>query len=345
MPTQSNHGDRQFKGRCFVIMPFSTTTEQHDKRYWTNMFKNYISPSVTALGYECVRSEAKPQSIVEGIVNDLFNSAVVLAILTDNNPNVWYELGIRHSLSRGTIMAIERPNRVPFDVAHFGYIQYDRQRRDLFQSDLDKFFATIEGSVTPDSPVKEYLSSRSPIGLACVANDVAVTPFHFDHILANSKQDIFIIGQNLYSLANNITIRDKLFGWLETKPQATVGIMVIDRSNPQIVAALSRIIDETMEHDLEQATRTFRSWKTEWNKIAHNDQRLDIKMSEIIGNVSFTFIDGGSLNGMALVRPILYHTPPNDRPCFWIKRSEHGQTFRSYWNKYHQYWAHAIPLQ
>jgi hypothetical protein len=109
---------------CFVIMPFSKTKGKRTAKYWDDFFSNFIKPAVENLGYTCKRSNAKPGNIMKAIVNDLVNSDVVLAVLTDYNANVLYELGTRHSLKRGTIMMLERGQKIPFDIAQYGVIYY-----------------------------------------------------------------------------------------------------------------------------------------------------------------------------------------------------------------------------
>jgi nucleoside 2-deoxyribosyltransferase len=145
---------------CFVIMPFSTTgdRQQHTTEYWTNFFSKVIKPAVENLGYMCKRSSAQPGNIMRAIVNELVTSDVVLAVLTDFNPNVMYELGTRHSLKHGTIMMLERGQDIPFDIKHYGVIYYDDNLASgqKFQEDLRDFIQNIE-SDGPDSPVLDFV--------------------------------------------------------------------------------------------------------------------------------------------------------------------------------------------
>lgn len=143
---------------CFVIMPFSTKGTRPD-RYWDNFFSDFIKPSVEKLGYTCTRSSADPGNIMKAIVNELVNSDVVLAVLTDYNPNVWYELGTRHSLKHGTIMMLESGQDIPFDIAQYGVIYYEDKVADVpkFQEDLRKAIQKIE-SDGPDSPVQDFVT-------------------------------------------------------------------------------------------------------------------------------------------------------------------------------------------
>ena len=146
---------------CFVIMPFSTTgdKQQHTTEYWNDFFSNVIKPAVENLGYTCKRSSAEPGNIMKAIVNELVNSDVVLAVLTDYNPNVWYELGTRHSLKHGTIMMLERGQKIPFDIARYGVICYDNEITGgtKFQENLRNAIQKIE-SDGADSPVQDFVT-------------------------------------------------------------------------------------------------------------------------------------------------------------------------------------------
>src|SRR5260221_13093128 len=93
--------------RCFVIMPFSETTPKHSTEYWTRFYES-LKKEIEVHGYTVHRSEAKTGKISMDIVQDLAYDNIVFAVLTDNNPNVWYELGVRHASRLGTIMAIEK---------------------------------------------------------------------------------------------------------------------------------------------------------------------------------------------------------------------------------------------
>lgn len=112
--------------QCFVIMPFSATGGR-PTGYWDKFFYDFIKPAVEKLGYACTRSSANPGNIMKAIVKELVNSDVVLAVLTDYNPNVWYELGTRHSLKHGTIMMLEKGQKIPSDLIQYGVICYDEE--------------------------------------------------------------------------------------------------------------------------------------------------------------------------------------------------------------------------
>ncbi len=107
--------------KCFVIMPFSRTSILRSSKYWDRFFE-LLQKILGELEYDAFRSESSPYSLTKAILQDLAMTDLVLAILTDRNPNVWYELGIRNSNRYGTIMAIKRGQKLPFDIDDYGVI-------------------------------------------------------------------------------------------------------------------------------------------------------------------------------------------------------------------------------
>lgn len=112
------------KSTCFVIMPFSKTAK-HTARHWTEHFREYLKPLIEDIeNVEARRSQPLRGNIVTEIIKDLYLSQVVVADLTDYNPNVFWELGIRQSFKDGTITIAEHGTRLPSDVAAKGTLFY-----------------------------------------------------------------------------------------------------------------------------------------------------------------------------------------------------------------------------
>jgi CheY-like chemotaxis protein len=147
---------------CFVIMPFSATSEIHTSLYWDQFFSNFIKPSIEKFGYSCSRSTAKPSNIIKDIIYNLGNTDLVIAVLTDLNPNVWYELGNRHALKKGTVMMIENGQELPFDISSYGVIKYDDKITGNadFENKLRDFIQRIETEKQADSPALDFLNKQ-----------------------------------------------------------------------------------------------------------------------------------------------------------------------------------------
>jgi CheY-like chemotaxis protein len=159
---------------CFVIMPFSQTTEKHTEKYWTDFFDKFIKPSLEKFGYSCRRSQAQPSNIIKDILTELLDADLVLAVLTDFNANVWYELGIRHARRRGTIMIIEEGQKLPFDISHYGVIKYTDtiSGGTDFEGEIRRFVGKIENSRSADSPVMEFQKSVTESDYHQMAQDL-----------------------------------------------------------------------------------------------------------------------------------------------------------------------------
>ncbi len=144
-------------------MPFSVTTEKHKATYWDNFFFKFIKPSIEKFGYSCSRSKAQPSNIIKDILNELLYADLVLSVLTDFNANVWYEIGIRHALKKGTIMMIEEGQELPFDISQYGVIKYEDTISGAsdFEEKLRNFIEKIDVDQPIDSPAIEFLGSQN----------------------------------------------------------------------------------------------------------------------------------------------------------------------------------------
>jgi len=72
--------------------------------------------------------ELNPNSISNDIFTKLMHSKYVVADITYPNPNVFYELGLRHAIRTGTMLIREKIDlNIPFDISHLRYIEYTQE--------------------------------------------------------------------------------------------------------------------------------------------------------------------------------------------------------------------------
>ncbi len=147
---------------CFVIMPFSTT-DSCSEEDWTLLFEALFKPAVEGggLDYECYRSVATRGNIVGLILQELNDSYVVLADLTDQNANVFYELGVRHSIKDRTILVAQKEDDIPFDLRAYAYHIYDwhtEEGKETFTNKISELLSEIDTNPErPDNPVSDFL--------------------------------------------------------------------------------------------------------------------------------------------------------------------------------------------
>ncbi|MGN5480517.1 nucleoside 2-deoxyribosyltransferase [Cupriavidus basilensis] len=78
-----------------------------------------IKPVCENAGVAAIRVDEQfgPGMIIQDIVQQLRESAVVIAEITPANPNVYYEVGYAHALGKPTILIAEQGIKLPFDVS------------------------------------------------------------------------------------------------------------------------------------------------------------------------------------------------------------------------------------
>ena len=156
---------------CFVIMPFSGT-ESCTEEEWTAIFEDLIKPAVEGAGrdYECERSTATRGNIVGAILRELRDAYVVIADMTDRNANVFYELGVRHTLSDRSIIIAQHADDVPFDLRPYAYYVYDWRSepgREQFAQRIQELLADVdEAPDRPDNPVSDFLGRQADVEVA-----------------------------------------------------------------------------------------------------------------------------------------------------------------------------------
>ncbi|MBT3066111.1 hypothetical protein [Rhodoferax sp. U11-2br] len=122
---------------CFVISPIGDPDSETRKRS-DQVFKHVIAPAVLALGYHAVRADhiSEPGMITSQVIQHIVDDPLVIADLTDRNPNVFYELAIRHAIRKPLVQLIRKGDSIPFDVAGSRTIHVDH--RDLDSVDTAK---------------------------------------------------------------------------------------------------------------------------------------------------------------------------------------------------------------
>jgi tetratricopeptide (TPR) repeat protein len=100
---------------AFVVMPYGVK-EGID---FNRVYEEYIKPALEGVGFEIFRADEELQAgdIRTDMFQELLLADLVVADLSIDNPNVWYELGVRHALRmRGVIGIRCRREKMPFDV-------------------------------------------------------------------------------------------------------------------------------------------------------------------------------------------------------------------------------------
>ena len=122
---------------CFVLMPFREPFNGH--------YEHIIKKVVRTTGLEALRGDEifGTTSIIRDVWEHIWRARVVIADVTDRNPNVNYELGLCHSLGVPTILITQKIEDVPFDYRHRRCIVYHTEEATW----VDKLTLALEGTI------------------------------------------------------------------------------------------------------------------------------------------------------------------------------------------------------
>jgi hypothetical protein len=102
----------------FVLMPF--------KADMLPVYEDHIKPTCASLGLTVRRADDffTANRVVEDIWKAMVSARLIVADCTDRNPNVFYEIGLAHTIGKPTILLAQREEDIPFDLRHWRYISY-----------------------------------------------------------------------------------------------------------------------------------------------------------------------------------------------------------------------------
>ncbi len=130
---------------CFVISPIGEEDSDIRKRS-DQVLKHIITGPVEQLGYEVVRADkiAEPGIITHQIIQHIVDADLVVADLTDRNPNVFYELALRHAIRKPLVQLIKKDELIPFDIAATRIIKFDLQNPDSVEASKNEITAQVK---------------------------------------------------------------------------------------------------------------------------------------------------------------------------------------------------------
>jgi len=203
-------------GNCFVLMPFA---EKYADVYQA------IEEGIegTELNFTCTRADELfgGGHIIEDILKCIGEAEIIIADLTTKNPNVFYELGIAHTVKslEKVLIITQTMDDVPFDLQHFRCLRYTQSSTGLraLQRDIIAAVKEVSNPVYRLS-VRNNEGYRFPHGL--MGSDRGSYDFEFleiwveigfakfrmkenRHALGKEPQ---VVSDNIYALALGETV-------------------------------------------------------------------------------------------------------------------------------------------
>lgn len=133
------------KKSCFVIAPIGDP-ETPTRRHSDQVLRHIIRPAVDSLNYVAVRADeiAEPGVITSQIMQRVIGDDLVIADLTGLNPNVLYELAVRHAILKPFVQIITQGETIPFDVSGIRTVFFDLQDPDSVADAREEIARQVE---------------------------------------------------------------------------------------------------------------------------------------------------------------------------------------------------------
>lgn len=178
------------KPHAFIAMPFGVKPG-HDGAAidFDRVYAELIRPALEDAGCEVFRADEEPRAgdIRTDMFQELLVADLVVADLTLDNPNVWYELGVRHALRARGVVLVQgpRPNQ-PFDI------YTDRKLRYRIVDGAPDPAALGEDRARLASMAREMLESSA-------ARTVSPVYLLLDHLREPQWRDLLLAERNEFS--------------------------------------------------------------------------------------------------------------------------------------------------
>lgn len=160
----------QFESTCFYISPIGE--DGSEARKHSDLFLgSIVEPAMEQFQLKVIRADSidKPGIITRQIIDYIMRSRLVIADLSFHNPNVFYELALRHALKLPIVQIIRASDKVPFDVNQMRTIHIDTTdiyslvpRIDSYRAEVaNQVRRALEADHIVDTPISIYFPNVS----------------------------------------------------------------------------------------------------------------------------------------------------------------------------------------
>jgi hypothetical protein len=160
--------DNGFSAICFYITPIGDETSEQ-REHADFMMDYVIGPALKEFDLKVVRADSigTPGMIGKQVVEHILKSRLVIADLSFHNPNVFYELCLRHTTRLPTVQIIRAADKIPFDLNQYRTIPIDTRNVYTLYPKLQTYSAQVanqvrralENSESGDNPISLYYPS------------------------------------------------------------------------------------------------------------------------------------------------------------------------------------------
>lgn len=123
--------------KAFVIMPFVERDEKRPNGFFKEVLDSLIIPAGIEAGFTVETANKQGSDVIQStIINDLLEADIVIADLTDHNPNVLFELGVRMAVDKPIALVKTKDTGRIFDIDNM--LRVKEYNQNLWKSTIEK---------------------------------------------------------------------------------------------------------------------------------------------------------------------------------------------------------------
>ena len=160
------------KLRAFVIMPFVERDSAHAAGFFQEVLQSLITPGARDAGFLVQTANRQGSDIIQStIINDLLDADLVIADLTEHNPNVLFELGVRMARDKPFVLIKAVGTGKIFDIDNLLRVyEYDPKLwRTTIEKDLPAITEHIRGAWETRESAQSYMKLFARLETSVVA--------------------------------------------------------------------------------------------------------------------------------------------------------------------------------
>lgn len=146
--------------KAFIIMPFTEKENKRPQGFFGEVLESLLIPAGKAAGFKVETAKIWGSDVIQStIINELLEADLVIADLTDHNPNVLFELGLRIAMDKPIALIKSKDTGGIFDVDNVLRIQTYNQNlwASTLKTDIPILSEHIKGAWDKRSDGQTYL--------------------------------------------------------------------------------------------------------------------------------------------------------------------------------------------
>ena len=231
--------------RCFIISPIGEEGSEI-REHADDVLDFIIKPAMDEVGYEAYRSDHSHAvgKISDQMFTSILQDDLCIALLTFQNPNVYYELAVAQSAGRPVIILARKGTALPFDIKDMRVVYYDLKPRPLmegtYKEEIVKSVRFLENQgekrVVPFAPDLSPLSAHASFTSFAKAEDFGSSD-RWVETLREAESTFDLLGISINRWIKPSGIKELFIE--KSKAGCQVRILIMSPENPSLGSMLN----------------------------------------------------------------------------------------------------------